>query len=209
MLYPFFRLCRPARSPASCGPAARKKKGFNLIESAVVLGVVGLVIGGIWVGAAALNEQWNVTRHAQQIQLIANRTMALLKGQSYSVGVWSSVTPELLAAGVFPEDMSVVSGDPRNVWGGIVSVNLAPGSPVTQFAVSTRGLDYAACTKMVFAVAGSFKDGSFLEKVNTAKMDDSNAMSVSVPLTITPHNNWLCNRSEDSKVFFFFKFPLS
>lgn len=28
-------------------------RGFNLIEAAIVLGVVGLVIGGIWVAAAA------------------------------------------------------------------------------------------------------------------------------------------------------------
>lgn len=32
------------------------KSGFSLIEAAIVLGVVGLVIGGIWVAAAAVNE---------------------------------------------------------------------------------------------------------------------------------------------------------
>jgi len=32
-------------------------RGFNLVEAAIVLGVVGLVIGGIWAAAAQLNYQ--------------------------------------------------------------------------------------------------------------------------------------------------------
>ena len=32
-----------------------KPRGFSLIESAVVLGMIGLIIGGIWVAAAAVN----------------------------------------------------------------------------------------------------------------------------------------------------------
>jgi hypothetical protein len=33
-----------------------RRRGFNLIEAAIVLGVIGLVIGGIWVAAAAVTE---------------------------------------------------------------------------------------------------------------------------------------------------------
>jgi hypothetical protein len=66
MLYPFSRLLPPARSPASCGLAARKKRrGFNLIESAIVLGVVGLVIGGIWVAAAKVSADLSYSRDIQ------------------------------------------------------------------------------------------------------------------------------------------------
>jgi prepilin-type N-terminal cleavage/methylation domain-containing protein len=44
MLYPFSRLFSPARSRPLCAAEARKKRrGFNLIESAIVLGVVGLL----------------------------------------------------------------------------------------------------------------------------------------------------------------------
>ena len=34
----------------------KSRRGFNLIEAAIVLGVVGLVIGGIWVAAAAVQQ---------------------------------------------------------------------------------------------------------------------------------------------------------
>lgn len=30
------------------------QKGFNLIEAAIVLGIVGLVVGGIWVAATSV-----------------------------------------------------------------------------------------------------------------------------------------------------------
>lgn len=38
-------------------------KGFSLIEAAIVLGIVGLVIGGIWIAAANINERirWQQT----------------------------------------------------------------------------------------------------------------------------------------------------
>jgi len=32
------------------------RRGFNLVEAAIVLGVIGLVIGGIWVAAAQMQE---------------------------------------------------------------------------------------------------------------------------------------------------------
>lgn len=36
----------------------RGQKGFSLIEAAVVLGIVGLVIGGIWVAATAVRAKY-------------------------------------------------------------------------------------------------------------------------------------------------------
>lgn len=40
-----------------------RKRGFSLIEAAIVLAVVGLVIGGIWVAAAKVNDsiKWRQT----------------------------------------------------------------------------------------------------------------------------------------------------
>lgn len=39
------------------------RRAFSLIEASIVLGVVGLIIGGIWVAAAAVNEnmKWRQT----------------------------------------------------------------------------------------------------------------------------------------------------
>jgi len=44
-------------------PSLSLRKGFNLVEAAIVLGVVGLVIGGIWVAASSVaeNQRWQQT----------------------------------------------------------------------------------------------------------------------------------------------------
>ena len=42
----------------------KTRMGFNLIEAAIVLGVVGAVIGTIWVGAANMYESWRINQYA-------------------------------------------------------------------------------------------------------------------------------------------------
>lgn len=49
-----------------------RTSGFNLIEAAIVLAVVGLVIGGIWVAAAHVLYQFKISRTLEQISLIVN-----------------------------------------------------------------------------------------------------------------------------------------
>ncbi len=41
-----------------------QKRGFSLIEAAIVLGVVGAVIGTIWVSAANMYESWRINQYA-------------------------------------------------------------------------------------------------------------------------------------------------
>lgn len=41
---------------------SRPLRGFNLIEAAIVLAVVGLVIGGIWVASSAVSEKLLISR---------------------------------------------------------------------------------------------------------------------------------------------------
>lgn len=47
-----------------------RKRAFSLIESAIVLGVVGLVIGGIWIAMAAINLRMNRLENVRLITLI-------------------------------------------------------------------------------------------------------------------------------------------
>lgn len=80
------------------------KRGFSLIEAAIVLGVVGLVIGGIWFAAATIYENYRFSKAASDILLIVKNTQNLISVRDSSVIGVASITQTLKDAGVFPQD---------------------------------------------------------------------------------------------------------
>jgi len=59
--------------PMNAHQNAPRNSGFNLIEAAIVLGVVGLIIGGIWVAASAVSESKRISDTlAGTAQLVQN-----------------------------------------------------------------------------------------------------------------------------------------
>lgn len=61
---------------------AHRRKGFNLLEAAIVLGVIGLVIGGIWVAASAVAFNYKVNRMDEGFGIIIQN----LKNQTRDFG---------------------------------------------------------------------------------------------------------------------------
>jgi type II secretory pathway pseudopilin PulG len=93
-------------------PCSRTRLGFNLIESAIVLGIIGLVIGGIWYAAAAVIQNQRVNDTATSILQIANNARRLFPISSYPTvsGTDIAVTSTAFAAGAIPGDFKYVSG---------------------------------------------------------------------------------------------------
>ena len=145
MLYPFFRLCRPARSPASCGPAAHKKRGFNLIESAIVLGVVGLVIGGIWVAASEVRESFKGKTTAGMVLRARYRLAAVLNdvpAGTYPDG--TNITSFAIGVGALPDDG-------KSPYGGFnVFHEVEYGRSIE---IRLNGLNYGGCFYLVKAMS--------------------------------------------------------
>ena len=85
---------------------APRKRGFNLIEAAIVLGIVGLVIGGIWVAAAKISQKQRVSQTLEGIFSIAeqlNRQFGKSPVASPCVGSCSvSLTPTQMQAMISP-----------------------------------------------------------------------------------------------------------
>lgn len=61
----------------------RQNRGFNLVEAAIVLGVVGLVIGGIWIAASSVSRE-NKRQAFQTVLLdLGQRTRNLWGNQAW------------------------------------------------------------------------------------------------------------------------------
>ncbi len=55
-------------------PASHARRGFSLIEAAIVLGVIGFVIGGIWVAAGAVMDRFKMSALMQGLVLTVKNT---------------------------------------------------------------------------------------------------------------------------------------
>jgi hypothetical protein len=65
------------------------RRGFNLIEAAIVLGVIGLVIGGIWVAAASVQRE--IRRKAYVEIILDMRSKVSEKWTGFQMPVSGSV----------------------------------------------------------------------------------------------------------------------
>lgn len=72
-----------------------RRHGFSLIEAAIVLGIVGLVIGGIWVAATSVREKNKAAEVSKDIGLMlegakrylaSNRSLTGLDGSTFTSG---------------------------------------------------------------------------------------------------------------------------
>jgi prepilin-type N-terminal cleavage/methylation domain-containing protein len=134
----------------------QRKKGFTLTEIAIVLGIMGLVLGAIWVAAAAVynNQRVNQGNTAVMQVLQAVRT---LYAQRATITTGDR-TAELVAAGVIPTNLVNGTGMAAP-WGGTMFVSgTADGLGV---AIVMNGMTPTLCVGLVAQIAGASHDRTF------------------------------------------------
>ncbi|MEJ0061952.1 MAG: type 4 pilus major pilin [Alphaproteobacteria bacterium] len=141
----------------------RSAKGFNLIEAAIVLGIVGLVVGGIWVAATSVYTNMRAKRATEQLLSIAQNVRALY-ATSATTGLANAATMTiaLKQANIFPNDMilGTTVNDIGNPWSGRVAVySQAPGgSQGDGFEVVFSQVPSAACADFIIRNTGQGRD---------------------------------------------------
>lgn len=118
------------------------KKGFNLIEIAIVLAVVGLVIGGIYVAASSVTDNQRKQKAQSQLLQIVQNFRVLYSSQADPAA--GAVTGDVLAnARVMPADMPRIgTGNTFSGAYGAVAMATLAGS---QFTVTLNGVTQSAC----------------------------------------------------------------
>jgi len=162
----FFNDARPTRI----------RRGFTLTEIAIVLGVVGLVLGGIWAAAATVYNNQKAAKAAGQVLTILNAYKALYGNRQLDVATLTDDTCAGVNAGFFPADMlpnvpcvtdpaaiavtPIPAGEPtypRTPWGGTsyVQVMINPAPPGGYISIRYFNLTQAACVAVATSSTGT------------------------------------------------------
>ncbi len=114
----------------------RNQKGFTLIEIAIVLTIVGLVIGGIWLAASTvINNNKRQTLNANIVQVVQN-VKSLFAGQGSGAVTTGFTQANGVNAGIFPPAMLDANGNPPGVVTPFDASNPATGKDSVTIAAS-------------------------------------------------------------------------
>jgi len=130
------------------------RRGFSLVEAAIVLGVVGLVIGGIWVAAANMHESYKVNKTVADLSLIVKNVQGLISERdALAIGNVVEITSMLIASNTFPKDW--VNGNSiKSPFGGMVTSFNYSGAPNPSFfSIRFFSLPKHICIKLVVEVS--------------------------------------------------------
>lgn len=161
-------------------------KGFNLIEAAIVLGIVGLVVGGIWVAATSVYANLRSKRATDELLAVAQNVRALYATSS-SLGTLATVdmTTLLAQANAFPSDMltqpagTTTSANTANPWSGQVGVVAGGLANATTFTIVFSNVPPAACVDFLMRNAG----GTGRDSGMTVVVGGANGVPSAVPAT--------------------------
>lgn len=121
------------------------KRGFNLIEIAIVLAVIGLVIGGIYVAASSVTDNQRKQRAQAQVLTIVQNMRTTFATQTFTSAI---LTGDVLEqARIIPADMPRV-GTSANFSGayGDVSINFVDAQT---FDVAMTGVTRGGCVDLL------------------------------------------------------------
>ncbi len=87
-------------------PVKQTKRGFTLTELAIVLAVMGTILGAIWSAAAHVHDAQKGERAEAQVIQILNNYRSLYAQHGVDVADWTDVTCTGVNANYFPADMA-------------------------------------------------------------------------------------------------------
>ncbi len=169
-------------------------RGFSLIETAVVLGVIGLVVAGIWIASSSVSSSKRTNDTVAALLRISGGTRNLFRNSpEYPTvfGTLTNVVSTLYAVGVIPNDFDLKSStyvvSPEGITMGVALACYTP-CPMLEVAVygPTAGLESkvssAECVQIIRRFAGLAKDSNDLLFVQVAVPGNATYQMLSTPI---------------------------
>lgn len=131
---------------------SKRQRGFNLIEIAIVLAVIGLIIGGIYTAASAVTEN-NRRRNTQaQILTVVQNVRTAFATQATFV---APTNANINTMRLFPGDLvfDAGTGNFQNSYGGTVTI--AAVAAGTQFSLAFTNVSQGGCIEILSKAFGS------------------------------------------------------
>ncbi len=143
---------------------SQARKGFTLTEIAIVLGIMGLILGAIWTAASSVYTNQR-TAHAQTAILQIAQGIRSLYAASANTGYAQElITNQMNNAGVIPADLKGgTSGPFPNGTTGIISTGDGLG-----FVVAMTSVPQQNCINLLMGLAGDTKDPGLYKAVAVA-----------------------------------------
>jgi len=136
-----------------------KKRGFTLTEIAIVLGIVGLILGAIWVAAAAVYSNLrNAHADTEALQMVQAVRALYATNTIIGAGAAADQTAALITAGAIPKDIVNAAGTAAiNQWpnGATAIWSNAAGDG---FELILTAVPQSACINLITTIAGTNAD---------------------------------------------------
>lgn len=161
------RLARPPRHNPRFSLPPRCRRGFSMVEMAIVLGVVGLVMGGVWTLAVKVQQTARVKQAVEQVITINKNIRNYYQTQACIPNGDQTATLLGLGQNIFPREM-LSGGGVVDLWnGGVQVLGVNPGCDYV-FQLSYLALPAETCAELVpkLTAAGEASRGLIRVAIN-------------------------------------------
>jgi len=150
---------------------AKRHTGFTLTEIAVVLSIIGLILGVVWVAAASVNSNQRVDTTIGQFMTAIQSIRGLYStSSSISTTDGTSITFNMCSANIFPSNMIASGGCSATIpvvdtWNGAVTVasaSISTANTGDAFSIQMAGLDQNGCVGVLMGLGGATRDSGLL-----------------------------------------------
>jgi len=143
----------------ACYIAKHSHKGFSLIEVVIILGIVSLVIGGIWMVASDINKRLITQQEAKGILVIVNNVRKSFKGVydgTSQLSLADTIESSGMLAGADGFSASPIAARFSAPDGSLIYVNMGPtalGDDI-DIKIGTSIRNTGDCIRLVSLISG-------------------------------------------------------